>query len=268
METPEGGSAWKDAYCAQGSVSVTGGKGNAKAQTLGVGGDWFYFHDLKLRSGVYLSESDLMHDRVVLDETLAWKLYGGFDLAGMDVTIGGKQYIIAGVVNLETDKASLKARGDSGGVLIMHYDALNAIAETKISSYEIVCADPITGFVLDTVKKGFTDAAAVENSSRFTSITPWSAMASFGDRAVSTVAVAYPYWENAARITEDQVALLRVLAFVLALLPAGYALWWIIKALIVAWAWLKVKASDAWYKASEDIRKRQRKKIEEKSKTW
>jgi hypothetical protein len=268
VEAPEGGSVWKDAYAAKSSVTVVGGKASSAAETLGVGGDWFYFHDLKLRSGVYLSETDLMHDRVVLDETLAWKLFGGFDLAGMTVTIGGKQYIIAGVVELESDKASLKARGESGGVLIMHYDALNAMAEIKITSYELVCANPITGFALETLKKGFADAATVENSVRFRSITPWGAIKNFGTRSVSSVAVAYPYWENAARITEDQVALLRVIAFLLYLLPAGYAIWWLIKALRVAWAWLRRKVAALWENTSESIRKRQRKKIEEKSKTW
>lgn len=268
VETPEGGSSWKDAFCAFGSVSVSGSKGSAAAAALGVGGDWFYFHDLKLRSGVYISESDLMHDRVLLDETLAWKLFGGFDLAGMDVTIGGKQYIIAGVVELESDRASARALGETGGTLFLHYDALNAISETKISSYELVCADPITGFALDLLKKGFTDAVTVENSSRFSSITPWSAVRNFGQRSISGVAVAYPYWENAARLTEDNAALLRVLAFALALLPALYALWHIIRALIRVWAWLKLKAAGLWYRLSEAVRRRQRKKIEEKSKTW
>ena len=43
-------------------------------------------------------ENDFMQDRVVLDETLAWQLFGGFDVAGLSVTIDGKPFYVAGVV--------------------------------------------------------------------------------------------------------------------------------------------------------------------------
>ena len=74
---------YTDAYCAFGKTSVTGDHGSSDASVIAVGGNYFLFHPLELVSGTYFSESDVMHDRVVLDETLAWKLFGGSNLAGM-----------------------------------------------------------------------------------------------------------------------------------------------------------------------------------------
>ena len=59
--------------------SVTGDHGAAEVKAIGVGGNFFHFHPLRLRSGSYIAEDDFMLDRVVLDETLAWQLFGGFD---------------------------------------------------------------------------------------------------------------------------------------------------------------------------------------------
>ena len=130
VEAPQGGSLWKDAYSATGQISIQGPKGNATAQTIAVGGDWFAFHPLTLRSGTYIYESDLMHDRVVLDETLAWQLFGGFDLAGQEVRIGGQRFIIAGVVAREEDSASQRSYPGGAG-LFMHYDTFASLTATS-----------------------------------------------------------------------------------------------------------------------------------------
>ena len=63
-------------------LTVSTERGNAQVKVTGVGGDYFRFHPLKLRSGSYLMETDLMKDRVLLDEELAWKLFGGMELTG------------------------------------------------------------------------------------------------------------------------------------------------------------------------------------------
>ena len=39
-----------------------------------------------------------MDDLVILDEEIAWRLYGGTNLAGMPVTINGEHFLIGGVV--------------------------------------------------------------------------------------------------------------------------------------------------------------------------
>ncbi|MEG2214674.1 MAG: ABC transporter permease [Oscillospiraceae bacterium] len=267
LKEEEGKRLWQDAYSAESQVTVKGSKGSATAPTLGVGGDWFAFHNLKLRSGGYISGSDLMHDRVVLNETLAWKLFGGFDLEGMEVTIGGKPYIIAGVVTSEDDFASKKA--DSvGGRMFMSYDAMNALTKdgVKITSYELVCADPITGFAHDLVKKGFADAETVQNNGRFGFGNNLKLLKAFGSRSMVSKAVAYPYWENAARFMEDYTALLLILAFVFGAFPVVLVSAVVIKNLRRGWAWFKDWAYNTWERLSDNLRERQRLRLEAKSK--
>ncbi|MGM9522219.1 MAG: ABC transporter permease [Oscillospiraceae bacterium] len=227
LEAPEGGSLYIDAYSASGQLSVTGEKGSADVKVIGVGGDFFQFHPLRLRSGSYISGSDLMQDRVILDEELAWRLFGGMDLAGMQVTIGGKPYIIAGVVSREDDFASERTYTDGPG-MFMSYSALNAINETKISCYELVSADPVSGFIMGELESAFSAADTVENSSRFSLGSIFSILTDFGTRSIRNSAVAYPYWENAARLVEDVLALVLLFAVLFAIMPA-------VTAIVVLW---------------------------------
>ena len=64
---PEDGSLYRDAYSAIGDISVSTDFGSATVKTIGVGGDFFLFHPLYLRSGSYISDDDFMQDRVVLE---------------------------------------------------------------------------------------------------------------------------------------------------------------------------------------------------------
>lgn len=96
LEAPEGGSLYQDAWSGTAtSVAVSGPAGKSNVKTYGVGGDFFLFHPYTLLSGSYIAESDFAQDRVVLDENLAWQLFGSSDVAGMEVTIGERNYPVA-----------------------------------------------------------------------------------------------------------------------------------------------------------------------------
>jgi hypothetical protein len=266
LEAPEGGSLWTDAYSAQAEITVAGTKGSAAVSALGVGGDWFVFHPLHLRSGSYIRESDLMHDRVVVDEELAWKLFGGFDLAGLTVTIGGKPYIIAGVVSHEDDFASEKAYSGEAG-LFMYYDAMNAVSESKIESYELVCAEPVSGYVLGVIKEGFPDAVSLQNSGRFSFSAALSLIRNFGESSMNTDGIAFPYWKNAARLAENYTALMLALAFFFGAFPLFLIIRLLIRQLRKLKAKLSVIIPALWEKISDRIRERQRLRLEEKERS-
>ena len=223
LEEEEGRVLYADAWAALGEVSIVGSRGLATAQAIGVGGDFFLFHPLYLRDGSYLSPNDLMKDRIVLDEELAWRLFGAVHLEGFEVTIGNKLHIIAGVVSREDDFASKKAYTGGAGVF-MSYDALNELTEgnAEIFCYELVMPDPITGFAVKSFEESFPnkDAAIVENSARYSLISILRIIGSLGERSMRTDGIVFPYWENAARYTEDRLALLLVLLIVFAACPA------------------------------------------------
>lgn len=226
LEVPENGSLFLDAYSASGKISVSTDYGSAEVTALGVGGDFFYFHPLQLRSGAYISERDLMDDLVLLDEVMAWRLFGGIDLAGMTIHINGNPFVVAGVVAMENDFATTQARKQEGAVFLS-YSALQRLDDTvEIDCYEIVLPDPITGYAYGVVESGFQvgDGEIVENSARYTLGHLLDIMGDFGERSMRTNGVIYPYWENALRLTEDYASLLLVLIALFAFCPVLFAL--------------------------------------------
>ena len=237
LEAPEGGSLYTDAYSGRTSLSASGtSPGNLTVTAIGVEGDYFLFHPLQLLSGGYVSDEDYMADRVVLDAQTAFNLFGSSDVAGMEVTINGKTFPIAGVVKSEDDfataaalDAGAEASSDPTGVqsaskamIYMSYAALNAMAELPIDCYEIVLPDPVSGFAkkLMTEKFPVGEGVIVQNTGRFSLSGLISVIGKFGKRVMTTNGVIYPYWENAARMAESYAALLLILGTLFGLMPA------------------------------------------------
>ena len=248
LESTPDRTLYTHAWSAGGEVSIASERNSATAPVIGVGGDFFLFHPLYLMDGSYLSPNDVMKDRVVLDEELAWRMYGSVKLAGLQVLINGKPFTIAGVISRESDFASAKAytgalsresdfagaRPNTGGAgLFMSFEALAEMtgAKTGITCYEIVMPDPITGFALSSLSEAITDPDAhiVENSARFSLGKSFAAIGSFGERSMRIDAMAYPYWENAARYAEDLRALLLVLTLLFMICPAVFGVIYLVK---------------------------------------
>ena len=124
---------WQDAYSAVGRLHVSSEKANVEASVIAVGGDFFAFHPLYLLSGDYLHADDLMKDRVLLDEELAWALFGGMELQGMEIRIEGRTFLVAGVIERETDKASLAAY-TAGQGLYMNCESFMELTEKETPS--------------------------------------------------------------------------------------------------------------------------------------
>ena len=214
-----------DAWSARGTVSLRGEHGSSDATVIAVGGDFFQMHPLELLSGSYISDADLMHDRVLLDEELAWKLFGGYDLTGMTVTIGENTYQVAGVISREDDSASKMAYTDGAG-LYMAYDAYLAMNEKAyISCYELVMPSPVEGYAVQQVTEHLApkDAVVVENSSRYTAENIFSLLRHLNQRTMRTDTVSYPYWENAARLVENRCMVWLVFAVFFWICPVIFA---------------------------------------------
>ena len=227
---------YADAYSGSTQLSVSGkSPGSVTVTAVGAGGNYFLFHPLTLLSGGYISDEDYMADRVVLDAQTAFNLFGSSDVAGMEVTINGRTFPIAGVVQSESDfatnaalAAGNEASGDTSGsststaMIYMSYSALNAMAELPIDCYEIVLPDPVSGFAkkLMTEKFPIGSGAIVQNTGRFSISGLISVIGAFGKRTMTTNGVIYPYWENAARMAESYAALLLILGTLFGLMPA------------------------------------------------
>ena len=170
LEAPEGGRLYLDAYYGMESVTIRSDNGsNSTVKAVGAGGDFFYFHPLHLRSGSYIQGDDLLDDLVLLDEELAWKLFGGTELAGLTVYINSVPFVVSGVVAREADFATEKAYTGDGG-LYMSFSAMSRlIEEASITGYEIVMPNPISGYAKSLLSEVFPIGTGdiVENSGRY-----------------------------------------------------------------------------------------------------
>lgn len=234
LSAPEGGRLISDCWSAQDTLKLEGPHGKADATVLAVGGDFFEFHPMTLVSGGLLQERDIMKDRIVIDEVLAWMLYGGSDLAGMELTVGEQTFVIAGVVERDSDRATEKAWGDSP-ICFIPYEMYMAMFEQgqKITGYEIVLPEPVDGFAEGVLTEVIGDSGdLVKNSGRFSLGNSLGALKNFGMSAMRQSGVVYPFWENAARYTESWCSLFAALFVLFLILPGGtvlvYAVWGVV----------------------------------------
>ncbi|MBR4551078.1 MAG: ABC transporter permease [Oscillospiraceae bacterium] len=254
-----------DAWSTTTSLSVSSDRARGDAAVIAVGGDFFDFHPLRLLSGDYIRQSNLMHDRVLLDQELAWLLYGGTDLQGMSVKINGIPFVVAGVVEREKDFASRRVyKGGMG--LFMSYDTLLTMDENAmINCYEFVLADPVKDFALNVAREKFPIGRGVIlcNNTRYQYGKLMDLMLQYGSRSTQTTGTVFPYWENAARMTEDWAGLCCMLGTVLLVFPAiTFGVWFVGmfrrgKEKVEEEAWPEVKD-----RAEEAIRVRQRRRWE------
>ena len=259
---------WLDAWSAVGKVRVSSVRASGEASCIAVGGDFFAFHPLRLLSGSYINESDLMKDLVLLDEDLAWLLFGGTELQGMSLEINGKPFVVGGVIEREQDSASRMAY-TAGQGLFMSYDAYVDLAgsDAAITCYESVMAEPVRGFAERLAREHFKlgRGEVLVNSGRFAYdrlVKLWRAV---DTRSMQGMGMMYPYWENAARVVEDRCARLLLCALLALLVPAITAAAVLIRLLLRGKEELEERllprARDG---VEEAVRKRQRRRWEKK----
>lgn len=215
-----------DAYSAYGTAEIQGDRTNlaTTVNVTAVGGDYYFMHPSRLLSGSFLSDDDLMKDRVVIDENAAWFLYGSSNIAGKRLTIGGKRFYIAGVVESPESGAAKKTYGARNRIY-MSYEAFSGLSpEAAITCYEIIYPDMITNYAYNTLRStlglndessGINDGSASGNDSidvvnmntRFRISKIWNVACSYGERSAHTDGIIYPFWENECRRIEDMLVI-------------------------------------------------------------
>lgn len=243
---------WIDAYSAETFIDVSSESCNlpVKAKADFCGGDFFYFHDFTYKSGYCFSEDDLNHDRAVIDENLSWKLFGSADTEGMEISINGVPFKIAGTVSVDDDQVSKLTYGSDCRIYLPYsaYEKIyvssslssdNAKTDNSlpITCYEIIMPSPVSKFGYKIIQEQFegqTDKISViENSSRFSLRSMLGVMKSYGTRSVITNDITYPYWENSARVIEDKLALILFFRIPLIAVPVIYVL------VVIVILWIK-----------------------------
>lgn len=219
---------WADAYSAPGMVTLEYGKAKLEAQALGIGGDFFLFHPVRLLEGAYFSGNDLMHDKVIIDEEAAWQLFGSNDVTGMQVMIGGVPHYIAGIIKRADGRINEAAGLDKTLVYLSGESLIEYGKTTGINTYEVLMPNPISSFAYTKIKENFgldeNSMWVVDNTARFQMKPLFMVLTEFGTRSMNAHAIRYPYWENIARGWEDILAVVLLFQILFLLIPAGILL--------------------------------------------
>ncbi len=241
---------WADAYSADGKIMLSSDKTTLTLDAIGIGGDFFLFHPLKLVSGAYFSGNDLMQDYCVIDEDTAWQLFGSNDVAGMIVYISGYPHMITGVVERPEGRLE-EAAGLDSSVVYVSYQTLQQYGQSNgLNHYEIIMPNPVSDFARQKVQENFgvdeKEIEIVENSSRYSLLSSLKILLEFGTRSMNGKAIIYPYWENIARGYEDMVAavtlfMLLFLLYPIIVLVVVFIKWWRHKGWTFKDVWMKVK---------------------------
>ncbi len=250
----EGARLWVDAYSAPGMLTVSNQRAALTVNALGVGGDFFLFHPQKLLYGGYFSGSDLNQDGIIIDEEIAWQLFGANDIVGQIISVGGTPHIIVGVIERPQGKME-EGAGLDEPIAYVSFSTLAAQGQvTDVNHYEIVMPNPIKDFAMQKVKENLyadeNETEFIENTDRYSFAASFHVLGQFGYRSMNGKAIVYPYWENLARGYEDIIALITLIITVCLAVPGVTAVVWLI-------FWWKHKSwtfKSLWAKLSDRIR--------------
>ena len=224
----------------------------AEADLTAVSGDFFFFHNFRLISGAFFDDSDIMHDGIVLDRKLAWKLYGGDDIIGMNIYINSVKLYISGVIDTPNTDEEERCLVSTPKAYIS-YDVAEMLAngytdeedeftmETpfdKVTCYECIMPDPVENFAYNAVNGFFSETyrgkySVVNNSERFEPKVRAKSFKKIEDYAIKDNTVAYPFWENASRLVDVRLSILYGIRKYLFAVPIITLIWLAIKALML-----------------------------------
>lgn len=211
-------------------ADILGSDAVSKYSVIAVAGDFFEFHPLSLIKGNYIYESALSTNTAVVDEKAAWNMYSSVDVIGLPFYIADKEFTISGVVKSESDRATNKIY-PSDPVVYIQYKSLTDIGQKEtLMDYEAVLPDPVSNYAknillfsngIDSMtekepekKEKSLDCVIIDNTNRYSKMNLYKALRSFDSASAVVKPIAYPYWENAARITMSQMTVLFFLRLV------------------------------------------------------
>ena len=242
---------------------------------MGIGGDFFLFHQPLLLNGSYFSGNDLMQDYVILDRDASWQLFGSTDVVGMTVNIAGRPHMVIGVVERPSGKL-YEAAGLDGTRVFVSYETLSAYGKSGgINHFEIVMPNPVKQYAENYVREQLgtpeKEVEVLENSSRYRIGKRLLLLFDFGTRSMNGKAIIYPYWENVARGYEDILALLTLFQMLFLIYPSGVVLVWIvIRWKNKTWTARTVLAAlqDKWQRAGDRRREQRKSGKGKEEKSW
>lgn len=200
---------WLYAFSRREQAELKNGVASTTVEMNLISGDYFTIHPLSIRNGWYLDDSEVMRDRIILDRQTAWDLFYSDNVVGQYLEWKGHRYVVAAVVDTESGKYNALA---AGGTQRAWAFADSPAADTNLgfTCVEMVLPQPVKGFGVSTLQSVLEaylpeGTTVLNNTDRFSILNRWQAL-----RTISTRWMEFqdgPYYENAARLVENHLAL-------------------------------------------------------------
>ncbi len=211
------------------TVSAAYNGTQVNARCIFTSGSFEHFHPMQMVSGSWFDPKEVNRDGVVLDMQLAWRLFGGYDLQGMRITINGAPVQISGVARLPETGIEEEIFGQTPTIWLS-MDLMDRLGMgPQATCVEAVLPNPVTGFAADKLKSLFGSGSSdvVENTGRFGFINSLTIFLHPDSRVMRTSRVVYPYWENAARVAENRCGMYAAAILLLLAFPFAVCIYWL-----------------------------------------
>lgn len=217
---------WIYAVSSQGKATLSHVSVHSDVELNIVSGDYFIIHPMSIINGGYISDRDLMHDRIVLDEQTAWELFYSTNVVGQYLELNGVECVVAAVINLESGRFNELAEDNINRAWILSDCPAVVEQEINYTCLEMILPEPLEGFALSATQNAFEsilpyDVMIVDQSKRFSLSHRWYILRHLTTRGISENTVVYPYWEKAAQLVENNLARRLVTEFALFLVQSA-----------------------------------------------
>ncbi len=208
-----------DGYAGFSEQTLTRDLNVVTAQLTGVAGNFAAFRQMELLSGAFLVEGDWNRQTIVLDDIMAWQLFGAIDIAGMNLKIQDRLFTVIGVVRLPSSWQDQVSRQDKPQAFVRFDTLLSLDPKASVTAYEVRLPEPVSGMGLsyfrDALAAGGLNPASlvlVDHDSRLSWPAMFAAWTKVGGRSMLGSTVVLPWWENASRAAADLGSVLAALA--------------------------------------------------------
>lgn len=198
-------------------------------EIIGVGGNFKAFHPFRYLSGGFLPETVEDRYQVVLNDVLAWRFFNSYNVLGNKVTINGVDFTVVGVVEEGTSSVN-KTVGATEPRAYIYFDTISIIytpdpsesgetledekSAVAIQCYEAILPELVKGVAKTDIKNAlpsysFNDPQiyVVSNTGRFFITNVWDWVYPVGESSAKLTSYEFPYWEMAAQVTTDKIAI-------------------------------------------------------------
>ena len=202
---------------------------SSEAEVFYTDSDHFIFHPHSFVYGWHYTGDEIMKNYIVLNEELAFRIFGGTDVAGMIVNVDGTECTVVGVTSGPLSSAERKEWNEKQPIAYVmqgfkeEYD--NSL---PIISFEVLLPNPVKDYASAIFKEAVRidedKVEIVENTGRGKYLKLVKEFFSSDRSMMRNNTVYYPHWENAARKVYNDVKPLVLISLVFGIIPIIYLL--------------------------------------------